>query len=61
MVSPPTPKLWGEELFSKKCFSWGNKFCGANFWRVVLHQGTNDQIIPRGGGGEFHKMHFSVI
>ena len=52
MLSP----LWSMgDVFSKKDFH-GDKLFQVNLWRVVLHGGTNDQIMPR--GGEFHKYIF---
>ena len=38
-----------EELFSKKNFSLGDELPWENLWVVILHGGTNDQIMPRGG------------
>ena len=45
--------------FSLLCFSRGINFAGKIYRQIVLHDGTNDHIIPR--GTEFHKMHFPVI
>ena len=58
MVSLP-PKVWGGGTFSKKCFSWGTNFGVKTYREIVLHEGTNDQMIPR--GKEFHKMLFPFI
>ena len=55
-----SPLKFGEgRLFSKKCFSRWDKFCGSNLWGIILHGGTNDRVLPR--RKEFHKMHFPVI
>ena len=59
MVSPSPTKECGGGVFSKKCFSWGKIFVGKMYRGIVLHRGTNDQIVPT--GKEFHKMHFRVI
>ena len=45
MVSPPN-KVSGETFFRKKDFMVGQTFSG-KFMGVVLHEGTNDQIMPR--------------
>ena len=43
--------------FFYKTFFIGDKKFWLNSWLVVLHGGTNDQMIPR-GEGKFHKCIF---
>ena len=45
MVSRPVK--YGKPFFTKKAFR-GGQALRANFWRFVLHGGTNDQIIQEG-------------
>ena len=47
-VSPPTLKYEGD-FFSRKSFSWVDKFFGGNLWGVILYGGTNDQIHAKWG------------
>ena len=55
---PPLPKYGEGRLTTKNAFH-GKNSAVKIYRKIVLHEGTNDQIIPR--GKEFHKMHFSVI
>ena len=59
MVSTPSPSSLKRvrTFFSKKYFSYvcEGKFVGG----IVLHGGTNDQVIPK--VAEFHKMYFPAI
>ena len=61
MVSPPSRKLHGDLIFfqKKNAFHEGTNFVGKSYGKIVLHGGTNAQIMPR--RKEFHKMHFPVI
>ena len=60
MVSLPPKKYdeWGG-TFLQKCFSSGTNFVEKIYRRIVLREGTNDQIIPR--EKQFHKMRFPKI
>ena len=61
MVSPLPPKAWGGgTFFQKKGFMERQFFFffwegGQIYGEIVLHGGTNHQIMLR--GEEFHKMH----
>ena len=52
MVSPLPLKYVAEEYFSKNCLSWGTNFLSNVYRGIVLHCGTNDQMIPK--MTEFH-------
>ena len=50
-------KEWN--FFQKNDFHVEKNFVGKMYREIVLHGGTNDQIVLR--GKEFHKIYFLVI
>ena len=55
-----SPLQYGkDDVFPENYFHGGTYFVGKIYRAIVLHEGTNNQIMPK--GKEFHKMHFPVI